>query len=101
VEEIAREAVSYIQAHMASSVLIAGLTGFAACKSVTSDWKHFNLVFIFVGFLGFFLGQLMILSLGLKEFLNLLPEFTWLFDIIIGFVGSFIVATVLNFFKPT
>jgi uncharacterized membrane protein YeaQ/YmgE (transglycosylase-associated protein family) len=101
VEEIAREAASYIQAHLASSVLVAVLTGFAACKSVTSDWKYFNIVFILVGFLGFFLGQLMILSLGLKEFLNLLPEFTWLFDIIIGFVGSFIVATVLNFFKPT
>jgi uncharacterized membrane protein YeaQ/YmgE (transglycosylase-associated protein family) len=101
VEETARQAFSYIQANTVSSVVIAVLTGFAACKSVASDWKDIGLLFILVGMIGFFLGQFMIVSLGLKEFLNLLPEFTWLFDIVIGFVGSFVVATLLNFFKPT
>jgi hypothetical protein len=47
------------------------------------------------------LGQFMVLFLGLKEFLDQLPQFTWLFDSMIGFVGSFIVATIFNFFKPT
>jgi uncharacterized membrane protein YeaQ/YmgE (transglycosylase-associated protein family) len=101
VEETARAAFSYIQANMISSAVIAFITGFAACKSVASDWKPVGLLFVIVGAIGFFLGQFVILSLGLKEFLNLLPEFTWLFDIITGFVGSFIVATTLNFFKPT
>ncbi|MGH7927009.1 MAG: hypothetical protein ACREQV_04365 [Candidatus Binatia bacterium] len=100
-EQVAREAFSYIQANLAVNVVIAVVTGFAACKSVASDWKDIGLLFIFVGFAGFFLGQAMILSLGLKEILAQLPQFTWLFDILIGFVGSFIVATIVNFFKPT
>jgi uncharacterized membrane protein YeaQ/YmgE (transglycosylase-associated protein family) len=100
-EQIAREVLSYIQSNMAINAVIAVITGFAACKSVASDWKDIGLLFILVGILGFFLGQFVIISLGLKEFLDLLPQFTWLFDILIGFVGSFVVATVVNFFKPT
>jgi uncharacterized membrane protein YeaQ/YmgE (transglycosylase-associated protein family) len=101
VEETAREALAYIQSNMAAAGVIAVLTGFAACKTVAADWKDIGLLFIFVGMVGFFLGQFMILFLGLKEFLDQLPEFSWLFDILIGFVGSFIVATIVNFFKPT
>jgi uncharacterized membrane protein YeaQ/YmgE (transglycosylase-associated protein family) len=101
VEQIAREAFSYIQANIAANAVIAVVTGFAACKSVAADWKDIGLLFIVVGIVGFFLGQFMIVFLGLKEFLDLLPQFTWLFDILIGFVGSFIIATIVNFFKPT
>jgi uncharacterized membrane protein YeaQ/YmgE (transglycosylase-associated protein family) len=101
VEQVARDALSYIQANLAASVVIAIVTGFAACKSVASDWKEIGLLFIFVGITGFFLGQFMLVFLGLKDTLNQLPEFTWLFDIVIGFVGSFVVATIVNFFKPT
>jgi uncharacterized membrane protein YeaQ/YmgE (transglycosylase-associated protein family) len=100
-EQIATEALSYIQANMAANAVIAIVTGFAACKSVASDWKDIGLLFIFVGMAGFFLGQFMIFFLGLKEFLDQLPQFNWLFDLMIGFVGSFIVATIVNFFKPT
>ena len=100
-EESAREAILYIQANPVSSVIIAVITGFAACKSVAADWKGISILFVIVGFVGFFLGQFMILSLGLKEFLDQLPQFVWLFDLIAGFIGSFIVATVINFFKPT
>jgi uncharacterized membrane protein YeaQ/YmgE (transglycosylase-associated protein family) len=101
VEQTAREALSYIQANIAANAVIAVVTGFAACKSVASDWKDIGLLFIFVGIAGFFLGQFMLLFLGLKDSLDQLPEFTWLFDLVIGFVGSFIVATIINFFKPT
>jgi uncharacterized membrane protein YeaQ/YmgE (transglycosylase-associated protein family) len=101
VEQTAREVLQYMLANPAASVLIVIITGFAACKSVASDWKGINLLFIVVGFVGYFLGQFLILSLGLKEFLDQIPQFVWLFDFIIGFVGSFIVATIVNFFKPT
>jgi uncharacterized membrane protein YeaQ/YmgE (transglycosylase-associated protein family) len=100
-EQTAREVLSYIQGNMAANTVIAVITGFAACKSVASDWRDIGLMFILVGLVGFFLGQYMILFLGLKEFLDQLPQFTWLFDFMIGFVGSFIVATIVNFFKPT
>jgi uncharacterized membrane protein YeaQ/YmgE (transglycosylase-associated protein family) len=102
VEQTARETFLYMQANPAGSFVIALLTGFAACKSVASDWKGgLSLLFVVVGLVGFFLGQFMVLLLGLKEILDQIPQFTWLFDLIIGFVGSFIVATIINFFKPT
>jgi hypothetical protein len=47
------------------------------------------------------LGQFLVFLLGLKGILDLIPQFSWLFDLIIGFVGSFIVATIANFVKPT
>ena len=100
-EQTAREALLYMQANPVTSVLVALLTGFAACRSVACDWKGVSLLFIFVGFFGFFLGQFMILLLGLKEVLDQIPQFTFLFDLIIGFIGSFVVATVVNFIKPT
>jgi uncharacterized membrane protein YeaQ/YmgE (transglycosylase-associated protein family) len=101
VEQVLSEAFSYIHANLALNSFIAVATGFAACKSVASDWKDIGFLFIVVGFAGFFLGQSMVLFLGLKEILDQLPQFSWLFDVLIGFVGSFIVATIVNFFKPT
>ena len=100
-EETAREVLSYMQDNPAATTIIVVVTGFAACKAVASDWKGINLLFIVVGLLGYFLGQFLILILGLKEILGQIPQFTWLFDFIIGFVGSFIVATIANFVKPT
>jgi uncharacterized membrane protein YeaQ/YmgE (transglycosylase-associated protein family) len=90
-----------MQDNMGATTIIVVVTGFAACKAVASDWKGINLLFIVVGLLGFFLGQFLILILGLKEILDQIPQFTWLFDFIIGFIGSFIVATIANFVKPT
>ncbi len=100
-EQSAREALLYMQTNPITSVLVALLTGFAACRSVASDWKGFSLLFVFVGFAGFFFGQFMVLFLGLKEVLDQIPQFTFLFDLVIGFIGSFIVATIVNFIKPT
>jgi uncharacterized membrane protein YeaQ/YmgE (transglycosylase-associated protein family) len=100
-EQTARDVLLYMQDNLAATIIIVVITGLAACKAVASDWKSFNLLFIVIGLLGFFLGQFLVLLLGLKEILDQIPQFTWLFDFIIGFVGSFIVATIANFVKPT
>jgi uncharacterized membrane protein YeaQ/YmgE (transglycosylase-associated protein family) len=101
VEETAREVLSYMQDNALATTLIVVISGFAACKLVASDWKNVNWLFIVVGLLGYFVGQFAVLYLGLKGVLDQIPQFTWLFDFIIGFVGSFIVATIANFVKPT
>jgi uncharacterized membrane protein YeaQ/YmgE (transglycosylase-associated protein family) len=101
VEETAREVIAYMQENAAATIIIIVITGFAACKFVASDWKGINLLFLIVGLLGFFLGQFVMLTFGLKEILDQIPQFTWLFDFIIGFVGSFVVAAIANFVKPT
>jgi uncharacterized membrane protein YeaQ/YmgE (transglycosylase-associated protein family) len=101
VEETAREVLSYMQDNAAATTIITVITGFAASKLVASEWKGINLLFIVVGLLGFFFGQFIALISGLKNILDQLPEFMWLFDFIIGFVGSFIIASIVNFVKPT
>ena len=100
-EQTAREVLLYMQENLGATVIIVLITGFAACKAVASDWKGISLLFIVVGVLGYFLGQFLTLILGLKEIIDLIPQFSWVFDLIIGFVGSFIVATIANFIKPT
>ena len=100
-EQTARDVLLYMQDNLAATIIIVVITGLAACKAVAADWKGFKLLFIVIGLLGFFLGQFLVLLLGLKEVLNLIPQFSWVFDLIIGFVGSFIVATIANFIKPT
>jgi len=99
-EQSAREALLYMQGNPVTSLLVALVTGFAACRSVASDWKGFSLLFIFIGFAGFFFGQFMVLFVGLKEVIDQIPQFAFLFDLVIGFIGSFVVATIVNFFKP-
>ena len=100
-EETAREVLLYMQENLGATTIIVVVTGFAACKAVASDWKGIRLLFIVVGLLGFFLGQFLTLLLGLKQIIDLIPQFSWVFDLLIGFVGSFIVAAIANFVKPT
>lgn len=100
-EETARQALSYMQDDALATIIIVIVSGFAACKFVASDWKGINLLFIVVGLIGYFVGLFLTLTLGLKEILDHIPQFTWLFDFIIGFIGSFIVAAIANFVKPT
>jgi len=101
VEETAREVLSYMQDSALATIIIVIVTGFAACKFVASDWKGINLLFVVVGLLGYFVGLFLTLTFGLKEVLDQIPQFVWLFDFIIGFIGSFLVATIANFVKPT
>jgi uncharacterized membrane protein YeaQ/YmgE (transglycosylase-associated protein family) len=90
-----------MQDNALETTIIVVISGFASCKLVASDWKGLKLLFLVVGAFGYFLGQFTVLYLGLKEILDQIPQFTWLFDFIAGFVGSFIVATIANFVKPT
>jgi uncharacterized membrane protein YeaQ/YmgE (transglycosylase-associated protein family) len=101
VEETAREVIAYMQENTAATAIIVVVTGFAACKLVASEWRGINLLFLIVGLLGFFLGQFVMLTFGLKDILDQVPQFTWLFDFIISFIGSFVVAAIANFVKPT
>jgi uncharacterized membrane protein YeaQ/YmgE (transglycosylase-associated protein family) len=53
-----------------------------------------------VGIPGAFLGQLAALHFGVKELTNQMPQFWLLFDFLIAFAGSFVVAAIVHFIKP-
>ena len=78
---------------------IALIAGFAGCKTVVSAWRANFVAFFLVGLVGLLLSQLVIASF-FKEYIEKLPQFQMLFNLIAAYIGSFIVAAVINFIKP-
>jgi len=46
------------------------------------------------------LSQFVILSFGLQEYLEKLPQFRLLFDFLAAYAGVFIIAAIIHFIKP-
>lgn len=99
-KETAQEALKYLQDNLLLSIVIAALAGFAGMKSVSLAKKTNPALFFIVGALGVFLGQFAILYLGLKGIIDQVSEFRLLFDLLAAYIGSFIMAALVNFFSP-
>lgn len=100
-QEIAGEVFTHLQENGLLSLGIAFLAGIAADKSVSHERRSGFIFFVLVGVIGLFLGQFMLLFFGLKDYLESVSEFRILFDFIAAYVGSFIVAAIIHFIKPT
>ena len=99
-KEVAQEALKYLQDNLLLSIVIAALAGFAGMKSVSLAKKTNPALFFIVGALGVFLGQFAMLYFGLKGILDEVSQFRLLFDLLAAYVGSFIIAALVNFFSP-
>lgn len=99
-KEAAQEALKYLQDNLLLSIVIAALAGFAGMKTVSFAKKTNPALFFIVGALGVFLGQFAILYFGLKGIIDEIPEFRLLFDLLAAYIGSFIVASLVNMFSP-
>jgi uncharacterized membrane protein YeaQ/YmgE (transglycosylase-associated protein family) len=101
VQEIAKEVFAYLQNHWIISLGIALIAGFAADKTVAYERRSSFFFFLIVGLIGLFLGQFVLLYFGLKDYLENISEFRIFFDFIAAYVGSFFVAAIIHFIKPT
>jgi hypothetical protein len=54
-----------------------------------------------VGLLGLFLGEFIIFNFELDGYIEPIAELRLLFDLIAGYIGSFFVAAIVHFIKPT
>ena len=100
-QEIALEVIAYFKVN---GVLYAGMAfvaGFLAHKTVARDAGTALILSAFIGAVGLFLGQFMLLYFGLKEYLEKISEFRLFFDFLAAYIGSFIVAALIHFVKPT
>ena len=97
--QLTQEVLAYLQTNPIAFLGIALIAGFAGCKTVVSVWRGNFLAFFLVGVVGLFLSQLVIASF-LKEYINKLPQFQMLFNLIAAYIASFIVAAVIHFIKP-
>ena len=82
------------------TLAVSFVVGFGATETVSSEWRPGVILWLLVGFFGLFVSQFTLLSFGLDQLLNQLPEFRILFDLIAGYLGSFFIATIFHFLKP-
>ena len=99
-QEIAQQVIDYVKLNPALNAGIAFVSGIAAIKSVAHERNVGFFVYLIVGLVGFFLGQLVIVYFGFQEYLENISEFRILFDLVAAYAGSFVVAATLHFIKP-
>lgn len=99
-EEIAQEVLRYFQENLLATLVIAPAAGFLARKTVVVGKTGNLLLYFILGLLGSFLGQYAIHYLGLKEILDQLAALRFFFDLLAAYVGSFVLAAILQFIKP-
>jgi uncharacterized membrane protein YeaQ/YmgE (transglycosylase-associated protein family) len=100
VKETAQQVWAYLQAAPLVSFGIAFVAGLAASKTVTSESRSGVVLWLFVGAAGLFLSQFLLLISGFQEYLESVPEFRILFDLIGAYIGSFFVAALIHFLRP-
>jgi len=93
--------VSYLQPNPVLAVGIAFVAGLAAVKTVARDQRAGVVLFVLVGVIGLFLGEFVIAYYELDEYLESIAQFRLLFDFIAAYIGSFVVAAIIHFIKPT
>ena len=99
--ETLEKVAAYLQPNPVLSLGVAFVAGFAAMKTVAYDQRAGFILLSLVGVVGLFLGEFVLLYYGLDEYLEPISEFRSLFDLIAAYIGSFIVAAIIHFIKPT
>ena len=99
--ETVQRVAAYLQPNPVLSLGIAFVAGFAAMKTVAYDQRAGFILFALVGVVGLLLGEFVLVYYELDKYLEPISEFRILFDLIAAYVGSFIVAAIIHFIKPT
>jgi len=99
--ETLEKVAAYLQPNPVLSLGIAFVAGFAAMKTVAYDQRAGFILFALVRVVGLLLGEFVLLYYGLDGYLEPISEFRILFDFIAAYIGSFIVAAIIHFIKPT
>ena len=99
--ETLEKVAAYLQPSPVLSLGVAFVAGFAAMKTVAYDQRTGFILFALVGVIGLLLGEFVLLYYELDEYLERISEFRILFDFIAAYIGSFIVAAIIHFIKPT
>ena len=99
--DTAQEVFTYLQGGVIVALALALVAGLAAVKTVAYERKSGVVFFLVLGILGLFLGEFMLLYFGLDEYLEDIAELRILVDFIAAYVGSFFIAAIVHFIKPT
>ena len=91
----------YIIENPVLTLVIAFISGFLATRIVAADRRPGTIGFVIIGLMGFFLGYFMLSYYELNEYLDSLLELRIVIDMGAAFVGSFVIAGIFHFLKPS
>ncbi len=98
--DVAQEVFTYLQDHYLVAFVISLIGGYSAVKTVAHGKRMSPIGFFALGLLGTFLGLFAFRYIGITEVLDLLPQFSFFFDLLAAYVGSFILASLVHFIRP-
>ena len=99
--EAVQRVAAYLQPNPVLSLGLAFVAGFAAMKTVAYDKRAGFILFALVGLVGLILGEFVLVYFGLDEYLETISQFRLVFDFIAAYIGSFVVAAIIHFIRPT
>ena len=99
--EIVLEALIYSIDNPLLTLLIAFLAGFLASRIVSADRRPGILGVAIIGLIGFFLSRFVLAYFQLNETLESLHGLGIFIDLLAAFVGSFVIAGIIHFIKPS
>lgn len=82
-------------------MVLAFIAGFLATRIVGSERRPGVLGFTIIGICGFFLGHFMIAYFNYTEYLDSLLELRVIADLMAAILGSFVIAGIIHFIRPT
>jgi uncharacterized membrane protein YeaQ/YmgE (transglycosylase-associated protein family) len=100
VKETAQQVLDYLGGSLLVTLAVALVAGWAASKTVASEWRSGIILWLFVGAAGLFVSQFMLLFSGLQDYIEGISEFRILFDLIAAYIGSFFIAALIHFVRP-
>ena len=99
--EALQQVVTHIETNLAASLVIAFIAGFLATRLVGAERRPGVIGFTIIGAIGFVLGHFVINYFHLSEYLDSLQALRIFIDLIAAFMGSFVIAGIVHFIKPT
>ncbi len=98
--DVAQEVFTYLQDHYVVTLVISLIGGYSAVKTVAHGKRMSPVGFFVLGLLGTFVGLFAFRTIGISEVLDLLPQFSFVFDLLAAYVGSFFLASLVHFIRP-
>lgn len=100
-QEILLDRLVYIIDNPVLTLVIAFVSGFLATRIVGTERRPGTISFMIIGLMGFLLGYFMLSYYELNEYLDSLLELRIIIDMGAAFIGSFVIAGIFHFLKPS
>lgn len=98
--EVIESVIAYLRSNVLLSLVIALITGGAACRSLASDRLSGPVVYCLIGIAGLFVSQLVIVHLELLPYLEQIGDFRILVDFGGAYVVSLFIAALISAINP-